>query len=220
MALIGVWAWRGTNEWGGKTALPDWDSIALDSRDVLIVFDSDVMSKVSVSQALVRLRKFLDQRGARVQLVYLSPGDGDTKVGLDDFLAAGKGRDDLLRLATNVVRNIPGTQEPFGSQYRATPHGLVWDKATPNGSVPVVLTNFGARIVAQMIEDDGAEQRRLFELEAVQGSRVRRFSLPTPRVQCDGLADRPPWRECRGLCGDGSPRPRSRRSSASLPGHA
>ena len=34
------------NEHGGKTALPDWEQVALnDGRDVYAVFDSDVMTK-------------------------------------------------------------------------------------------------------------------------------------------------------------------------------
>jgi hypothetical protein len=65
IALIGTWNWRGTNEFGGKTALPDWESIALKDRRVYIVFDSDVMVKPSVHGALSRLKAFLDSRGAR-----------------------------------------------------------------------------------------------------------------------------------------------------------
>jgi hypothetical protein len=59
--LLGVWNWRGTNEWGAKAALPDWDSIALNGRLVYIVFDSDVMLKVAVHTALRRLKAFLEQ---------------------------------------------------------------------------------------------------------------------------------------------------------------
>jgi hypothetical protein len=65
IALLGVWNFRGTNEFGGKTALPDWESIALKDRQVYIVFDSDVMQKPQIHQALVRLSAFLNQRGAR-----------------------------------------------------------------------------------------------------------------------------------------------------------
>ena len=31
IALLGVWNWKGTNQYGGKTVLPDWESIALNS---------------------------------------------------------------------------------------------------------------------------------------------------------------------------------------------
>ncbi len=64
VALIGVWNWRGTNECGGKTALPEWESVALNGRKVYIVFDSDVMEKREVYAALCRLKDFLERRGA------------------------------------------------------------------------------------------------------------------------------------------------------------
>jgi len=71
VALLGVWNFRGSNEFGGTTALADWESIALKDRVVYIVFDSDVMTKVSVHQALARLKAFLEGRHAHVQLIYL-----------------------------------------------------------------------------------------------------------------------------------------------------
>ena len=64
IALLGVWAWRGRNPAGGKVALPDWESIALNKREVFIVFDSDVMQKRAVYAALARLKAFLESRGA------------------------------------------------------------------------------------------------------------------------------------------------------------
>ena len=64
IALLGVWNWRGSNEHGGKVALPDWESIALNGRRCYIVFDSDVMIKPAVHAALVRLKAMLDSRGA------------------------------------------------------------------------------------------------------------------------------------------------------------
>jgi Domain of unknown function (DUF3854) len=64
IALIGVWNFRGTNEHGGKTVLADWEYIALNGRKVYIVFDSDVMEKKEVYSALVRLKAFLESRGA------------------------------------------------------------------------------------------------------------------------------------------------------------
>ena len=62
--LIGVWGWRGSNQWGGKAALPDWEYIALNGRQCYICFDSDVMLKQEVHMAMVRLGAFLEQRGA------------------------------------------------------------------------------------------------------------------------------------------------------------
>ena len=69
IALLGVWNWRGTNEKGGRTALADWDEIALNDREVLICFDSDVTCKPEVGQALDRLRGFLEHRDAHVTVI-------------------------------------------------------------------------------------------------------------------------------------------------------
>jgi len=177
VALLGVWNFRGSNEFGGTTALADWESIALNDRLVYIVFDSDVMTKISVYQALARLQAFLESRHAHVQLIYLPSGPDGAKVGLDDFLAAKHTRDDLLTLATTELRAAPGADAPAGSPYRETPAGLVWEKPTANGTVSSPLTNFSARILAQVVEDDGAEQRRLFEIEGAIGARTARFGL-------------------------------------------
>ncbi len=46
IALLGVWNFRGSNQYGGKTILPDWEYIALNDRKVYIVFDSDVMENL------------------------------------------------------------------------------------------------------------------------------------------------------------------------------
>jgi hypothetical protein len=177
VALLGVWNFRGSNEFGGTTALADWESIALKDRVVYIVFDSDVMTKVSVHQALARLKAFLEGRHAHVQLIYLPSGPGGAKVGLDDFLAAKHTRDDLLALATTELQPAPGDDARAGSPYRETPAGLVWERPTANGTVATPLTNFRARIVAQVVEDDGAEPRRLFEIEGALGGRTPHFGL-------------------------------------------
>ena len=62
VALLGVWNFRGKNEHGGKTALSEWEYVALNDRQVYIVFDSDVMLKPEVYAALVRLKAFLESR--------------------------------------------------------------------------------------------------------------------------------------------------------------
>ena len=59
IALLGVWNWRGTNADGGKTALPDWELVALEGRQVYVVFDSDAMLKQGVHDACARLGAFL-----------------------------------------------------------------------------------------------------------------------------------------------------------------
>ena len=71
IAVLGVWNWRGTNEYGGKTVLSDWHGVAFKSkdgtpRDIYLAFDSDAMQKRPVHQALEQFGKFLTARGSRV----------------------------------------------------------------------------------------------------------------------------------------------------------
>jgi putative DNA primase/helicase len=111
VALLGVWNWRGSNDKGGTTALPEWEAIALNNhRRVYIVFDSDVATKPEVRQALGRLKGFLEARGAEVFVVYLPAGESGEKVGLDDFLVAGHGVDDLLALTSPELRAQDATE--------------------------------------------------------------------------------------------------------------
>lgn len=100
------------------------------------------------------------------------------KVGLDDFLAAGNTVADLMSFASTELRDLPGDAEATDMPYRSTPQGMFQEKHTQDGIVLVPLTNFQARVVCDVIEDDGAETRRLFNMEAAQGERVVRFTVP------------------------------------------
>ena len=142
--LLGVWNWRGTNDWGGKTALPDWEHIALNGREVYICFDSDVMLKPAVHEAMARLKAFLESRKASVRLVYLPPGPSAEKTGLDDWLAAGGTVEKLVSFASTELRALPG----YGQSecpYKETPGGIVWERQTAQGTESTPLTNFTAR---------------------------------------------------------------------------
>lgn len=89
LTLMGVWSWRGTNAAGGKVELSDWDAVALNGRNVYLVFDSDVVEKDDVRLAMKRLASMLNRRGATVFPVKLEPGPNGSKVGVDDFLVTG-----------------------------------------------------------------------------------------------------------------------------------
>jgi hypothetical protein len=114
--LPGVFSFCGKNQIGGIVALPDWEIVALKHREVFICFDSDVMCKPEVHQALERLGRFLGSRGANVLYLYLSAGPNGEKVGLDDYivarLAEGLGHEQirnlLLSQGTTELRKHPG----------------------------------------------------------------------------------------------------------------
>ena len=69
-----------------------------------------------------------------------------------------------------------GQKDPY--PYEATPGGLLWNKKTAEGIIPTPLTTFTALITGQVVEDDGAETRRLLEIEATLRQRAYRFQVP------------------------------------------
>ena len=75
VALLGVWNWRGTDDQGDKRLLADFERIPWNGRRVSIVFDSDLLEKAPVAQALLRLGRVLrDSLKADVRVVRL-PSD-------------------------------------------------------------------------------------------------------------------------------------------------
>lgn len=168
VALLGVWNWRGRNEQGGTTSLPDWEGIALKDRDIYIAFDSDVTTKSAVYDALRRLKAFLEHRGARVWIVYLPEGQAGEKIGLDDFLAGGKSRDDVLALARRELppRPVdPAELDVVRPEYRATARGLVRVQFDEDmGETLILLTTFTCEIRASVFVDDGVATTQYLEL--------------------------------------------------------
>ena len=188
VALLGVWNWRGTNELGGKTSLPDWEAVALNGRQIYVIFDSDVMLKPQVHAALARLKAFLEARRARVLLIYLPVDPSGKKTGVDDYLVTGHAMEDLLALATPNLRPLPEDATEHDQPYRATKSGLWWHKPTQNGDVDVLLTNFSARITGDVAEDDGVDVRRRFDIAAILRGRPHNFSVPASRFADMGWA--------------------------------
>lgn len=112
IALLGVWNWRGTRSDGSKGPLEDWDDVALSGRVVYVAYDSDVMTKPEVRDALQAMTMFLAGRGAQVRWVYLpqpdeNPIDGTRgKTGLDDYLADGGSVEDLVATAKSPRMSV------------------------------------------------------------------------------------------------------------------
>ena len=171
-SVTGVWSWRGSNALAGRTALPDWESIALNGgRPVYLVFDSDVTVKRDVHAALVRLRDFLAGRGAVVRVVYLPPGAHGEKCGLDDYLAAGHTAQELLALASDELRAPPaGEEEDIEGElpYRVERGMIYWRQTGQDGGQRWrPIARFQARVTRNILEDDGTGQpQALFEVEA------------------------------------------------------
>jgi hypothetical protein len=61
--------------------------------------------------------------------------------------------------------------------YEASHAGIIWHRPTKDAVVTTMLTNFTARIVADVVIDDGLETSRTFVIEAKLGNRTTRFEL-------------------------------------------
>ena len=127
IALLGVWNFKGANDKGGVTLLADFDYIALNGRQVNIVFDSDVMTKPQVRGALDRLTEHLQRKGAHVTAVYLPQSNG-AKTGVDDYLL------------TRTVADLEGLAErPRPAAKPAAPIVELLDEQPPTLTRPLQL---------------------------------------------------------------------------------
>ncbi|MCB0189186.1 MAG: DUF3854 domain-containing protein, partial [Caldilineaceae bacterium] len=120
----GVYGYLGANGKGASTVTADLDYIAWKSktdgtrRRVFIVFDSDVMTKEPVKQALRRLSAILTNRGAYVVPVVLPSTPYGGKQGVDDFLAAGGTVVQLQQLAATSELSLTVLAGPAGNTRR------------------------------------------------------------------------------------------------------
>jgi len=102
----------------------------------------------------------------------------------DGFLANVGDAEDLDGLAAGARRD--DDDRPPEVRYRATRHGLVWEKPTKDGPTDVQLTNFTATITAEVTRDDGAETRKRFALTAMLKGQT--YHLDIPEAQFAGMS--------------------------------
>ena len=121
VSINGVAGWRGTNAAGGKTAVADFNDIALNGRQVILAFDGDVARKQPVQAELRKLADYLKFKDARV--AYLHLPDTDDKTGLDDYLV-GHTVEELWRLVKPdlpTAKTKPASSTPPNNSATAQP---------------------------------------------------------------------------------------------------
>ncbi|MDA2918731.1 DUF3854 domain-containing protein [Desulfobacterota bacterium AH_259_B03_O07] len=150
--LLGVWGFKSKNEFKAAVISADFDYIAWQGRDVYIVFDNDVMEKSQVKQALEVLTEHLRRKEANIYHI-LIPFNNGKKVGVDDFLL-DHSIEELL--SHSIKQELSKVQS--GPTYGIDDHGYLYREKFVNGAnIPVRLSNFDARIVKEIIEDNGVE---------------------------------------------------------------
>src|SRR5215218_2634670 len=129
IALQGVECWR---------VLEDWEEVKLYGREVVIAFDADVMVNPNVQKALQGLAAFLRERGALVKYLFWPERYRGTKVGIDDYLAAGGSIADLYKTA----QEYPDIEAiPVGimlSEVQAETVEWLWERRIPLGKITVL----------------------------------------------------------------------------------
>jgi hypothetical protein len=147
----------------------------LSKREVYILLDSDFTDDSCAT--LLWLSKVLESHGAAVQFAYLPTGSDGARCGLVEFVLAGKGIDDVALYSIEKPQPVQVEQSAGCARYEATDGGLLYWKQTADGWSAVHLTNFCARIAAEVTEDNGVEQSRRFEIEARSGAQKSRFEV-------------------------------------------
>jgi hypothetical protein len=183
IGILGVWMAFRKNSHGGVEALPGWDSVELRERNVYIAFDSDIVDKPQVRKAMIRLRTFLQGRGAFTRDVRLPCGCNGDKVGLDDYFVAGHTVDDLYALVGNpnvdgfVDGGRPAINAAEGDLSRVTADTLA---VLRKSNDPVRLMMSGGRLVRfELDERDEAVVRELSAdgVRHEMGERIAWYSI-------------------------------------------
>ena len=85
IALLGVWMFKVKGE---QRLIPGLERIDWDGREVVIAYDSDGHTNRGIRQAAAELAELLRAAGAKLKVLFLPPGPGGEKIGMDDFLLA------------------------------------------------------------------------------------------------------------------------------------
>src|SRR5215204_3290222 len=129
IALQGVECWR---------VVEDWEEVKLYGREAVIAFDADVMVNPNVQKALQGLAAFLRERGALVRYLLWPERYRGTKIGIDDYLAAGGSVLDLYKTA----QEYPDIEAiPVGimlSEVQAETVEWLWERRIPLGKITVL----------------------------------------------------------------------------------
>lgn len=182
IALLTYRSWKGHDQF--------WRRVLQPGRVVYIVFNSDVCSDASMQDEVIKFKAFLESHGATVLVAFLYAEEAGGRVGLDDFLAAGHTPDDVIQVAGRELpfstssASMPSSSpaspccvnHQFGYVWK--PDGLFREFLVKDEIVAQRLTNFPAKIVADLIVTDGQDEDREFEIEAVIQGSVERATVP------------------------------------------
>lgn len=174
VAISGVWNWL-----SDKKPIPDLLDIPLRGRDARIVYDSDMLRNPDVLDAARRFAEYLLEREAEPRVAYLPDKPDGSKMGADDFLAAGGTLEELEMLmcpydpAYLVVARL-GRDERLRAAIAAERSGwwtYDWSRMVGTGENPNSMRGHTARDVMKALIDKAERRGRVKEgVVEVQGS--------------------------------------------------
>lgn len=96
--LTGVWNFgvKGTHS---AQLIPCFDHVPLQGRTAYVAYDADSRTNPEVQEAMRRFVARLEERGARVLVIYPPVVNDDPHTGIDDYLAAGGDFEELIQSA-------------------------------------------------------------------------------------------------------------------------
>ena len=153
----------------------------LERRKVVILPDNDDPGRKHAEQVAGSLY------GKAVEVKIISLPGLPLKGDVLDWLNNGGTVEKLLELVEQTedyqppAESLSPADTDDNISYRATKKGLVWLKPTKDGDVPISLTNFTAKIVADVTYDDGVEIIHTFEIEASINTIIKRFTVTASR---------------------------------------
>jgi hypothetical protein len=174
-----LWRRDQTPEKVKLSVVPDWLSSVLSKpkrKEVLgSAGESEPIPEGQRHDSLVRMAGALRRQGATpadIEAVLLAVNDRRCAPPLP--------AEEVSRIAESAEDWEPGSS----CRYAQRPSGLFLIKPTRDGIQEVKLANFQARIVGDLIEDDGIEKKRSYAIEAVSADgRRRRFVVSAQQFE-------------------------------------
>lgn len=173
VGVPGVYGWLSK----AHGVIKDLDLVKWGDRRVVICYDSDVWTNGNVKEALRRLVRELENRGADVRVVLLPHGEAGEKVGVDDYLLEqgperfAKLVEEALPLADAAIRFIRPGMAPSNLQSTMEFIGRVV------GAYPATRDEYANKVARAMVmaEYDRPSKRTLSKVFTQGEKAVARF---------------------------------------------
>lgn len=154
---------------------------------VLLAQAQDTNDAEPLFEATVALRAISDGQFSNFQgLVKEATKKSALHIDIDLLKKARRGAAKLQAIDGGAPALAKDSGARKGHSYEQRNGCIVRTDSGKDRSETISLTNFTARVTAETVEDDGAEERKVFEVDAWLHGRRRSFSVPSPEFDTLG----------------------------------